>query len=265
MIKRFCKIMIIILILTVNVRVKALSVNVPHKCNLTEKAGESASHGAKNTREDLTTACAVHSQDGIDKMKMASAEVHMSIGASVLRETGSEIKVVRGLVRVAAKNATRVKTLYGEIFLADGEVLIEAVDSLVKFTNLSSESLKYTPLGEKMSHDLPVGFATYYAQVTTSGVADTGYPHPAEIEPLIRSWSKLYPRSEKKQLVHAIKDFMVSWKGATEMVGSWYLDTVEREIASQQAEEDRIARLKAKRDAENLKMRDMFRQRVFEE
>ena len=56
---------------------------------------------------------------------------------------------------------------------------------------------------------------------------------------------------------------MGAWSEATKAVGPWYVEVVKREIAAQEAEEARLARLKAEQEVENNKYRNMFRQRIF--
>ncbi|MCB0350913.1 MAG: hypothetical protein KDD38_07005, partial [Bdellovibrionales bacterium] len=86
---------------------------------------------------------------------------------------------------------------------------------------------------------------------------------PAEIDPLIKNWSQFYSLKDKSIFKNDLKNFMSAWSGASSLVGPWYVEVVQREIASQEAEEARQARLKAEREAENNKYRDMFRRRIF--
>lgn len=249
LLKYFTKISAALLVFTINVKVKAISIESPQNCN---KAGGAA------------VGCAIYTESNIELFKTPTVEVSLVRGASVVHELPGQIRLVRGLIRAKAHGSTTISTLYGELKWADGEILVESIDSLVKFTNLSSSDFKYHPRGEGVDHSLPVGFSTYLAKITKSGVAEAGYPHPAEIEPLIKKWSKVYSRSEKSQFVSDLKNFMSSWHEASKLVGPWYLDTVRREIASAEAEIARKARLKALREAEDNKLREMFRERVFE-
>lgn len=243
--KRFIKSVAIILVFTIHVKVKAVSIEHPRNCRMTDN-------------------CAVYTENSIDLFKTPSASVSLVKGASVVSQAAGQIKLIRGLIHIKAHSATTLSTLYGELKLSEGEILVEAVDSLVKFTNLSSRDFKYHPRGEVIDHDLPVGFSTYLTKVTKSGVAEAGYPHPAEIKHLIKNWSKVYLRSEKSRFKDDVKKFISSWHAATQMVGPWYLDTVKREIAAAEAEIARKARLKALREAENNKLREMFRKRVLD-
>lgn len=231
-----------------DVRVRALTLSEPRNC----------------LQDETGRPCAVYTENWIDVMALSTAVVKLSKGSTVERESASELKLVRGLVKIKAETKTVVKTLYGSLELSHGEVLIESRDSVVKFTNLSSD-LQYSPKGESTRHKLPIGFSTYFAGITKSGVAETGYPRPAEIEQLIKDWGKFYLRTEKSQFASELKSFMPNWQKATQQIGQIYVSTVKREIAAQEAEEAYQARLKAAREAENNKYRHMFQKRIFNE
>lgn len=241
-------VIIFLLATLLDVRIQARALEIPKNC------------------QDKGVACAILSEVAIEDVSTSAYQVRATKGSSFVRKSETALQVVRGLFRVQAKDAVEVHALYGRLAFTQGEVLIEASDGIVRFTNLSSPDLKYEPRGEGQLHLLPVGFSTYFTKITKSGVAEAGYPRPAEIEPLIKKWAQSFfdVRSEKLKFSSDLKTFMQAWHEATKLVGPWYLDTVEREIASQRAEEARLARLRAEREAEERQYREMFRQRIME-
>lgn len=241
---RILQFALIVLVSVLDVRVRARTLEDPKNCAQEKK-------------------CAIHSENSIETLMTSSAKIKITPGATIIREPDESVKVVRGVVKVTAKPTSIVRTLYGDLQVTDGDVLIEAADSVVKFTNLSAQ-LIYTPRGEKQGHSLPIGFSNYLAGITKSGVADTGYPHPAEIQPLIKTWGRVFVRAEKSSFANDLKKFMQIWHQATRLVGPWYVSIVQREIAAHEAEEARLARLKAEREAEENKYRIMFRKRQLE-
>jgi hypothetical protein len=259
--KRIIKLLLVLAVTVVNVKVKARSVELPNNC--------------RNTKRE----CTIYAEKQIEKLATQSAQIVISRGATVTRTKEQQIKLIRGLIRVSSNSlqhlqgqsgsqkahfTTNVHTIYGDIELSDGDVLIEASDSIVKLTNLSSGNMMYHPRGEDRAHHLPKGFATYLAKVTSSGVAEAGYPHPAEVDMLVARMARVYSRSEKAQLRNDLEQFRTAWREATRIVGPWYLDTVKREIASELEEKERQARLRAAREAEDRKLREMFQQRIFD-
>jgi len=58
-----------------------------------------------------------------------------------------------------------------------------------------------------------------------------------------------------------IREFFPSWLNAKNAVGPWYAEIVDREIASEKAEEAEQARRIAARHAESEKIRSFFRER----
>jgi hypothetical protein len=183
--------------------------------------------------------------------------------ALVYSKDKNNISLVRGLIQVEAKAETQIHMLYGDLIFSDGEVLIEASDSGSVFTNLSSTTLNYMPRGEKSDqYELPMGFSNYFSRITPSGVAETGIPKPIELEKLVIKWSQLFARKERNVFTDKIKKFKPYWLKATEVVGPWYTESFERKLAEQEAEEERVRRIKAKIAAENKKFQDMFRSRI---
>jgi hypothetical protein len=245
LIKNSTKLALVILVSVLEVRVHAMPTEYPKNCLESEES------------------CAIQNEKNAQFINTQAASISLGEGASLNRKSDSEFQLIRGTFKVYAKSDVKLLTLFGEMTLTEGDVLVEVKDQVVNFTNLSAD-LKYSPRGESQNYNLPVGFSMYLSRITKTGVAEAGMPRPAEIEPLIKIWSRLYSRQQKSQFISDLKEFMVSWRAAIQFVGPWYLDTVQRSIASQEAEDARRARLKAEQDRENNKYREMFRKRILD-
>jgi hypothetical protein len=234
-----------LLALMLDVKVRAVNIENPKGC-----LGKS------------TGACSVLTDHKpFEIFKFSIGEMRTSKGSSYTRLENGELELMRGLFWLHADQPVKVKTLYGELSYSGGAALIEVRDGQVKFTNLSASEFNYQPRGEGKTHNLPVGYATYFAGVRTTGVADAGFPHPAEMEPLIKHWTQLFAKSELRDFEIQFENFLKDWRVARSSVADWYRDTVDRAIASHEAELARQARLKAERDAAERVYRDLFRQR----
>jgi hypothetical protein len=239
---------------SLNVKVRASNIVVPENCV-----------------ELQNQPCSIYNQKDIEVLNTAQAEIRMVKGASLTKVSEGEYKLLRGVFvvnvkpgeKIASDNKINITTLYGSLQIKNGEAVIEVKDLVTHFTNISAD-LKYHPRGESSTYALPSGFSSYFAKITKTGVAETGYPRPAEIKPLLRLWSSSYKLSELSQFEVKLKDFKIMWEKATELVGPWYVDTVKREIAAQEKEEARLARIRAAIEAENKKYQDMFRKKILE-
>jgi hypothetical protein len=209
--------------------------------------------------------CAVMAASGFHELELESqSSVRLAKGSAVIRDSEGRLELVRGTFLVeAGDHPVGVKSIYAHFEVSSGAALIEVTDSRVRYFNISSR-MTYRPLGERSSHVLPIGYSSESSKVLISGVADTAYPRPAELESLIHSWAKVYGRKEKADFVASLKDFTHEWRSTTRTVGTWYLDTVQRSIAAHEAELARQARLKANRERENSRYREMLRRRLFE-
>lgn len=172
--------------------------------------------------------------------------------------------LVRGIVRIDAKDTIKINNRFGDVIVSNGQALIEAHDDQLIFINLSGV-LRYMPAGENQYYELPMGYSSFFTHVNKSGVAVTGFPRPADIDPLLKRWALTVPQAQRGVLAEEFRRFSRIWRKSTEQASQWYVSTISRELASLRAEEARQARLKAIRETENKKYQEMFRRRIFEQ
>ena len=238
----------------------------------------------KNCLHLAGRSCALHARHEMEKFRSEHGEIRVLPGATVLRMSEGEYRIVRGLVHVHASRSfssggegagaakasgaataagLRIHTLYGDLTVRGGDVLINAQDTRVQFTNLSADALKYSPRGDSQNYDLPVGYSTYLSRVASNGIAEVGFPKPALITELLKEWSRAYTPSEITLFKEKVQSFQPQWRMATESVGAWYSAVALRMISEEKADDARRARLKAMQEAEDKRFRDMLRERIF--
>jgi len=251
--QRLPQIFVFLLIFALDVRSRARAIDAPAGCTKTGGV------------------CAVLSDSGLLRKAMPWGELRAGEGSSYIVVSDSEIRLIRGHFLIDSKSseknptkitAAKVSTLYGDFKVRAGQTFFDVKDAIVSFTNISSE-LTYEPLGETQFYDLPRGFMNYLTKVTSKGVAEAGYPRLAELKPLIKGWGSLFASTEIGKFRTDFDAFSVHWSKAQKIVGPWYTETVEREIASERAEEERAARLREIQRQENAKWKKMFRERNY--
>jgi hypothetical protein len=232
------------LVFAADVRVKAHVVEAPKNCSK-----------SKNV-------CAILNDSGVLRRKMSWGSLRVSEGSSYIVVSETELRLIRGHFLIAAEKPVKVSSLYGDFKALSGQSYFDVKDQIVSFTNLTA-SLKYQPLGETQFYDLPAGFMNYLTLVNSQGIAEAGYPRLAELRPLIKGWGELFSSAEIGKFRADYRQFSESWSKAQKVVGPWYTQTVEREIAAEKSEEDRQARLREQHRLESAKWRDLFHERNY--
>ena len=232
---------------TLEVRVKAKNIDLPASC--------STGSGS----------CAIlFKERRLNSIELYKGTVKATDGSSLIKINENQVRIIRGEFYVEANDPEIViQSLYGEVRVKNGAALLLADNQKIEFYSLKGV-VTYQPRGENLVHTLPVGLTTNFSYITSQGVAQTAFPRLAVVKKLVENWSPFYLRSEKEQFKADMRKYMESWSHFSSEVGPWYQEVVEREIASLQAEREREARLKAQEDAENSKMRSLFRERIFE-
>ncbi len=242
----------------IDVRVKADSLNE----RPVEIPGGCWSRLEQNTKNSV---CAFLSGKARHLMKLPFGSLRMSPEASLVitRARGeTTVRLVRGIFWLNARTPIKVRTLYARVRVANGELLIGAQDRRSDITNLTAD-LNYRPRGSTRVFPLPKGMVVTIGRVATTGVARTEFPRTANVKTLLRKWARVYSESDINEFQRRIDEFLPAWVQATEDVGPWYTQVVNRELASAEQEKERKARLLSKHRAEIKRLRNLFRAQNF--
>ncbi len=236
---------------TVDVRVRAASiapVELPRACLSRVFSLKSNS------------ACAYLNNNQKKLLRMPFGELRMSSEASLIlhAKNTSTLHLVRGVFWIRATQPILIKTLYVKARMTRGQILVNAQDRRINIINLTSD-LQYWPRGDDRSTLLPKAMAVDIGRVSSAGVARTEFPHTPSVVTLLRVWTRVYAQNDMPELKRHIREFLSSWVQATQEVGPWYTQVVQREIASAEQEKENRARQRAKRQSEIKKLRDRFR------
>lgn len=241
---RLIQISLAIFVFALDVKVRARVIELPHGCVKAQSA------------------CAVLNLSGVFENKVSWGTFRVGEGSSYVLNEDKQVRLVRGHFLVDAHEPVEVSTLYGFFKIKSGRVFFDVKDQIINFTNISSD-LSYQPRGDVQKYDLPQGFANYLTQISSNGVAETGFPKVAELKPLVKGWGELYGKTELQLFKTQLKTFSVVWTKAQKIVGPWYTATVEREVAEEKAEEARQAAIRERTRKENERWKSMFRERNY--
>ena len=207
--------------------------------------------------------CTIESSKDASVMNFGAGEIRLLRKSQVTRINAHRIKVIGGDVLIkAGDRPIFVETLYARFEVKNGEAMVSASPDKVVAKNLTSR-VTYSILGSREKLDLPAGLQNDFGPVDPQGLAKTQYPRSLPLTGLIETWARFFVRSEFEIFKKDFEAFLPKWRESLNFVGPWYLETVNRQLADQREEEERRARLKAKRESEENYYREMFRRKNF--
>jgi hypothetical protein len=229
----------------IQVRVKAELVTVP-----------------KNCLKNLLT-CSISSGSDAAALSFGAGEIRLLKDSKITRLNAHRIKILKGQVMVRATGrAIHVDTLFSRIEIKEGLAIIDANDERILAHNLTAQ-VSFLPLGSREKIVLPAGLLNEFGPVQTSGVAKTQYPRSMPLTGFVEKWARFFVRSELEIFKSDFETFLPKWRESLALVGPWYLETINRQLADQREEEDRLKRLREQREKEENYYREMFRRKNF--
>ena len=214
----------------------------------------------KGCHNQAVTPCSYFIQSHHEVIQWNDHKFRLSKGTSFIRNAVGEYKLVNGEALIESEKELIMSTLYGKVKLEAGRALIKTGNRKTDFYSLAGV-LKFQPRGMDEYTFLPVGFSNFVGRVLDTGIADTGYPKPAELDILLPLWAKFFTKSEKDILQAQMSVYREPWRVAVEQSGPWYVDTMKRQIAALEAERERKRRLRAAKLKEQNYFKEMFRRR----
>lgn len=247
-VRSFSKLLLVLAFSFMDVSVKSGTLSLPNGC------------------VEVSEACAFLVKEKNLNLHFPNGEVRILPGSSVIRSGASELNLVRGRLLVSTSGELTIKSLYGEIQPTYGLHLIEASDDEVTIYSVKGD-LEYKPRhSPHVNTDvlrLKPGFQVSLGPVSVDGVANVKIPDVIPIQSFLNLWSSFYDKQERSEFLELARQFQPTWRRASQDVGPWYVEMIQREIAKIRAEEDRIRRIREARQKERNYYREMFRRRNF--
>lgn len=172
------------------------------------------------------------------------------------------VRLVTGKLDAEAQSKLLVETLYGDVALDGGHVLMDLNSEKVMIYGIS-QNAQFRPRGANQFTALMAGFQQFMGRVDQTGHAASGYGAPAVSADLVELWSGFYSRKEISEFKDRLVDFRAKWKHAVDAAGPWYVETANRQIASLESEREKQRRRREaiRKDREFYK--EMFRRRNY--
>lgn len=205
--------------------------------------------------------CSLKSEIDANSFSFAGGEVRLIAKSLVRRVNAYRLELVSGAVLVrASSKPIVVDTLYSKTKIVNGLALIEFNQDRVVAQNITAD-FEFQLKGGRESVSLPKGLFNEFGPVSESGVARSHYPRTTALSGFVEKWARFFSRNDFLIFKSDFEAFLPYWRDSLSLVGPWYLDTVNRQLAEQKEEEDRIQRLREERQKEENYYRELFKRR----
>jgi hypothetical protein len=208
--------------------------------------------------------CAVENlgETGFD-VKVGDSIVTLDHGSSLIRKSDNEVRMIKGTAWIKAEKTMVVSSEYGAFQnVGSGDFWVTKTSTQVTAMAVSSD-VEIKPRGSQETLLISQGLQNSLSQVGFNGQAATGIPMPIPFKDHVMRWGRLY-RGPKKAFESSVDEFHVKWEAATEAAAVIHHSLYDRVIASADQEAKAEAAKKAKIEAENQALRDMFRKRILQ-
>lgn len=187
----------------------------------------------------------------------------LSTNSVVAKKTEQKFLLVSGRLYVQCKQAVEVKTSFLVVDCPEGsEFLIEQEKQQTKVTALNA-NLKLEAKGpSKEVILLQPGMLIEVGPVAKMGYSTVSFPRSVPLPWLILTWASAFDGG-KDLLREKIATLLPVWKEQVESISSYNALVYNREVASHEEQLRQEQERRKKVEAENKKMRDLFKKKNY--
>jgi hypothetical protein len=199
-----------------------------------------------------------------DKWNYKVGTVTLHAGAdTILTETkkNQEWKLVEGGLWVENAPSAKIITTASEVEGSSGQYWVFVTKDRTVYRNISSKLV--VTLKDHSRVEIPKGFEMWVGAVNTEAQVEHGMVEPVDLKSHLKAWYELYPGT-RAQFVSEVQDLKDQWADLIEKSGDIYKRVAQRKYAALDDEKRAQQELKQKQQQERLRLREEYRQRVFE-
>jgi len=213
----------------------------------------------KSCLKNLKFPCAVRAIEDGQSLSLNGFEINFSSGTNLLLASQQKLQLLDGKIWLRGGNEIEVTT--GSVhFIVNGDIWIEELKGERVFVRNMDGRLKVSSALTEIEQQIPVGFENWYALLNTKGALQQGVLKTIEPRRFLTDWSKISHLS-KSQVIESVQAYKEKWKGNVEASAQLYQEVVNRQLASVQELELEKARRAREKEAQQAKLREMYRSR----
>jgi hypothetical protein len=203
--------------------------------------------------------CAVGNDDerGFE-MKVGDADVTLDRGSAVIRKSDREIRLVKGTVWIRG-NLTVTSEFGSARSVEAGDFWVSKNPNEMAVMAVSTD-VELQARGSSETLTVSEGLQNTLGEIGFNGQASTGLPMPIPFKDFVMRWGRLY-KGPKKAFETQVDSFHAKWEEATQASATINKALFDRKVASIEEAARSEAEKKAKVEAENRSLREMFRRK----
>ena len=192
-------------------------------------------------------------------LQLSGMRIHLDSKAIVKSTANNEANIARGTLFAKHEGEFKWHTPFGDIFCNACEVLFQREEKSIEIHSLKGE-ISVVRKGDDGRYNLPPGFSVRLSMVASDGRADLDFPQATPLRPIAKVWARIYQGSPE-EFRNEFKEYVTSWKSAVEAASSMHRQEVDRRLASAEDEKQREHNLRQIRQREDMKLRQLFREK----
>lgn len=193
-------------------------------------------------------------------LKIGSSELTMDQQTTLIRIDARTVRIVSGTLWVRPHGDLNIETEYGDLHGAGEYWISRSNDNrlhIIAFKSDVSVSLR----GYNQTVTIPRGFECWVGEVNLNGHSPIGIPTAINPERHIETWARLYSGT-RNMFLREVKAWYAHWRDSVTQSSQMHRDIVQQRTLA--LADERRAQEEKKRavEAENRRLRDLFRHKV---
>ncbi len=203
--------------------------------------------------------CAFRAQSLAQVLLLNDFEVHLSQGASLLLYDAKHMRLLGGQIWIRRSKELTLTTGFVD-FSLNGDTWVDRVSSKKILIRNLNGSVRVSSSLSTLQEVIPVGFENWYSLINSKVHLEQGVLRSIDPLHFLPEWSAIaqLPKTQSLDLLKTYKEY---WSGNVEASSHLYQDVVNRHMASFQHEEISKNLKEERKQADEVKMRQMFRAR----
>lgn len=205
--------------------------------------------------------CALRAVKGMLKFEQGSESYQLGEFGSIRFTGPGQFQLLSGSLWIEKSQNLRLVVNPALTMNINGEFFLEKQKNSILLVRNLNGSVSFTSAFLFKSESLPIGFENWYGTLTTQKEIHRGVLRPIEVLSFLKAWSPVAGLSAA-ETQKRVQFFKESWSENVESAANFYQEVVERRLASQEEQDQRIARRRQAELEEKKRLRQLYRQKA---
>jgi hypothetical protein len=207
------------------------------------------------------TPCVIQAAAGAFHFKSEHLSLHATPKSVLAEDAENSWRYLSGNLWVEKSKNLKMHTIYADLTSERGSFWLVENEGKLFVRNVNADLVVQLRDGKKLN--VPEGFEFWIGGINSLGRSEFGMIRPIDIKQHLALWNELY-QGDKEDFVAEVKEMKQYWGDLVARSGDIYKNQVQRKLASIEDEKQSAKEKKRREEAHKAKVRELYRQRVFE-